>query len=312
VDASLDPGAATYAVPATAGGYTLLGSPTVTAHYATTGQDFAQVFARLWDVAPDGTQAFITWGVYRPRRDDAGPQTFQLHPNGWHFAPGHAPKLELLGDGAPLGQASTGPFTVTVTALDLRLPVREAPNGGDVGAPADPVHPPVYCTPEPLAACSSPGTSRVLVSRTKTGSARLTWSWRGDAATTADTVAEALATGGYAVCVYDAAGLRSTNAAVPGAGECGKKACWKIAKKATRYRDKRLARGAVKSLVLRSTATQTRFAVQGTGDALLVPTLPAGPLPLTVQFVDAGGGCRGATFSTAKRNDERRLKAKSD
>jgi dienelactone hydrolase len=312
-DELTDPGAATWVLPAaTGGGYTLLGSPTVSAHYVTTNAPVAQVFARLWDVGPDGTQAFITWGVYRPRLDDAGPQTFQLHPNGWHFAPGHAAKLELLGQSVPLGQASSGPFTVTVRDLDLRLPVREAPNGGAVTAPADLAYPPVHCPPDPRGQCGSPGKSRLLVSRAKNGRERLTWSWRGDDAATTDDFAAAITAGGYALCVYDAAGLRSTNAAALGTGACGKRACWKIAKKTARYRDKALARGAVKSLVLRGASKQTKIAAQATGERLAVPALPAGPLPLTVQLVDAGGACRGATFSAAKKNDERRLKAKAD
>jgi hypothetical protein len=68
----------------------------------------------------------------------------------------------------------------------------------------------------------------------------------------------------------------------------------------------------VKSLVLRGASKQTKIAAQATGERLAVPALPAGPLPLTVQLVDAGGACRGATFSAAKKNDERRLKAKAD
>ena len=58
---------------------------------------------------------------------DARPQVFQLHAGGWHFAAGHVPKLELLGQDAPYVRPSNTPFTVTVTHLALRLPVREPP-----------------------------------------------------------------------------------------------------------------------------------------------------------------------------------------
>ena len=53
-----DPGAATYRFEAASGdGYTLLGSPTVIARNMLPRGSFAQVVARLWDVAPDGTQS---------------------------------------------------------------------------------------------------------------------------------------------------------------------------------------------------------------------------------------------------------------
>ena len=95
VDAVDDPGAATYRLPAAAGaGYTLMGSPTAVAKLSSSGE-FPQIAARLWEVAPDGTQTLVTRAVYRPT--DARRQVFQLHPNGWHFAAGHVPKLELLG-----------------------------------------------------------------------------------------------------------------------------------------------------------------------------------------------------------------------
>src|SRR5262245_44690835 len=147
-----DPGAATYVLPeATGAGYTLLGSPTIIADFVVTGAEFAQVAARLWDVGTDGQQRLVSHGFYRPRADNLGPQVFQLPPNGWHFPAGHAPKLELLGQSVPMGHASAGPFTVTVTTLELRLPVHEAPDGGAIASPAAHVLPPDQ--PEPVA-CS--------------------------------------------------------------------------------------------------------------------------------------------------------------
>jgi hypothetical protein len=128
VDAVDDPGAATYRLPAATGaGYTLMGSPTAVAQFTSSGE-FPQIAARMWDVAPDGTQTLVTRAVYRPT--DARRQVFQLHPNGWHFAAGHVPKLELLGQDAPYARPSSGSgFTVDVSRLRLELPVRERPGG---------------------------------------------------------------------------------------------------------------------------------------------------------------------------------------
>lgn len=135
------PGVATLRLPAARGdGYTLLGAPTVIADLRVEAVDpaFAQVAARLWDVAPDGrTQRLVARALYRP--GDAGRQVFQLNPNGWHFEKGHVPKLELLGHDAPFGRPSNLPFRIGVSGLELRLPVRDTPDDQDVLRPASPV-----------------------------------------------------------------------------------------------------------------------------------------------------------------------------
>jgi predicted acyl esterase len=107
-----------------ADGYTLLGAPTVSARVRITGsQAGAQVASRLWDVAPDGeTQTLVARGLYRPTGQ--GEESWQLHPNGWRFAPGHRPKLELLGADFPYGRPSNLPFVLEVRDLELWLPVR--------------------------------------------------------------------------------------------------------------------------------------------------------------------------------------------
>jgi dienelactone hydrolase len=135
-------GVATYRLPAAAGpGYTLLGSPTVIANLNATGQ-FPIVAARLWDVDPStGNQTLVARSVYRldPNAPD-GLQVFQLHPGAWHFAAGHIPKLELLGQDSPYVRSSNGQFSISVSDLQLRLPVHEAPGTAPgVTAPKPPV-----------------------------------------------------------------------------------------------------------------------------------------------------------------------------
>ena len=128
-------GVATYRLaPATGQGYTLLGSPTVIANLNVTGE-FPLIAARLWDVDPaSNTETLVARGVYRldPGAPD-GTQVFQLHPGAWHFAAGHIPKLELLGQDSPYVRTSNGDFSISVSDLQLRLPVHEAP-----GAPGTP------------------------------------------------------------------------------------------------------------------------------------------------------------------------------
>ena len=118
-------GAATY-TGSGGGGYTLLGRPTVTADIVTTGAN-GQLVSRLWDVDAAGQQVLVTRGVYRLTDNQRGRITFQLNGNGYRFAPGHAPRLELLGRDPPSYRAGNGSFTVKVSNVRAVLPVVERP-----------------------------------------------------------------------------------------------------------------------------------------------------------------------------------------
>jgi dienelactone hydrolase len=137
------PGTATYRLPAAPeGGYTLLGAPTVIGRLRVSGDpEVQQVATRLWDVGPDGDrQTLVARGLYRPTGD--GEQVWQTHPNGWTFAAGHVPKLELLGADPPYGRASRDSFSIEVERVELRLPVRELPDCRVVMPALAPVLPP--------------------------------------------------------------------------------------------------------------------------------------------------------------------------
>jgi len=141
-DAADQSGTATYRLPPSTG-YILLGAPTILAHLKVTGSAAAaQIAGRLWDVAPGGaTQSLVARGEYRPTGAARG-EVWQLHANGWRFAPGHVAKLELLGSSPPSSRPSNGLFEVTVERLELRLPVRNRPGCRVVLPAAAPVLPP--------------------------------------------------------------------------------------------------------------------------------------------------------------------------
>jgi dienelactone hydrolase len=130
-------GVATYRLPAATGsGYTLLGSPTVTADLQVTGE-YAYIAARLVDVDPaTNTKTLVSRGAYRidPKAPN-GRQTFQTSANAYHFAAGHFAQLELLGRDAPFFRPSNGTFSIAVSNLELKLPVHEIP--GNPGTPAE-------------------------------------------------------------------------------------------------------------------------------------------------------------------------------
>jgi hypothetical protein len=88
---------------------------------------------------------------------------FQLHPGAWHFAAGHIPKLELLGQDSPYVRTSNGQFSISVSDLQLRLPVHEAP--GTPGVPASVTSPLVPAQAHPHGCMAMPY-SRIARRRT--------------------------------------------------------------------------------------------------------------------------------------------------
>jgi hypothetical protein len=157
------PGAAVYRGPSASERYLMIGRPTVCADVATTAL-YGQLDSRLWDVGPDGKQTLVTRGAYRLLPNQQGRIAFQLNGNAWRFAPGHTPKLELVGQDDPYLRKSNGEFGVMVSNLTVDFPARKAAcaraagsaspggggdegpsqgNGGDAGTSAQPPPPAV-------------------------------------------------------------------------------------------------------------------------------------------------------------------------
>ena len=131
-------GAANYRLTVPSPGLTLLGAPTVIADLGVTGTD-SELAARLLDVMPDGKERLVARGLLRP--GDGGKDiVFQLHPQGYRFAGGDTVKLELLPADPPYSRPSNAQAPISVSNLELRLPVREQPGdlGGLVQTPAPP------------------------------------------------------------------------------------------------------------------------------------------------------------------------------
>lgn len=145
--ASDAPGLANYRFDAApAAGYTLMGSPTVIADLISTGPN-SQLVARLLDVDPETDQeTLVARAIYRPELTPGASlrQVFQLHPNGYEFAAGHIPKLELLPSDVPYSRKSNGQAPISVSNLELRLPVLEEPGTAGAQEPAPKFVPPGY------------------------------------------------------------------------------------------------------------------------------------------------------------------------
>jgi hypothetical protein len=79
---------------------------------------------------PGGSQVLVTRGIYRLLDNQSGKLTFQLNGNGYRFAKGHVPRLELLGRDAPYYRASNGSFSVAGLEAPGRAAGRRAPRLG--------------------------------------------------------------------------------------------------------------------------------------------------------------------------------------
>jgi len=137
-------GTVNFEIAAPAGGFTMLGSPTIIAKIKQQGTD-SQLAARLVDVAPDNTKTLVDRGLYRPEAAGSsnGFQLFQLHPNGWKFEEGHTARIELLPDDAGYSRTFAAQQPAEISFAEVRLPVVEEPGalGGLVKAPAKKVLP---------------------------------------------------------------------------------------------------------------------------------------------------------------------------
>jgi hypothetical protein len=141
-------GTASYRLDPPDPGYTLMGSPTIIADINSPSPT-SQIAARLLDVGPSGIdETLVARGLYRPEVNsgtESTRQVFQLHPNGWKFEDEHFAKLELLPADQPYGRNSNGQAPITVSNLELRLPVLDQPGSpGGVEEPAQKVVPGGY------------------------------------------------------------------------------------------------------------------------------------------------------------------------
>ncbi len=115
-------------------GLVMVGAPRVSFSVAVMGAD-ATLVARLFDVHGD-EETLITRGVFRVvvpsvlrRSGGLGfsarateDVSFALAMNAWELLPGHAVRLEIVGNGAPELEVSTLPFRATLSKVTLSLP----------------------------------------------------------------------------------------------------------------------------------------------------------------------------------------------
>ena len=113
-------------VPGTTGA-TMIGATEVTAQFsASPGASGVELNARLYDVFPNGQAVLVDRGPRRVSNAEAqsGSVSFELHGNGWRFPPSHRIRIELAQDDDPFLKVSSVPSSLTLTGVDLAIPIR--------------------------------------------------------------------------------------------------------------------------------------------------------------------------------------------
>ena len=105
---------------------TFVGIGFVRVPYVWAGAASGMLAARLFDVAPDGTELLMTRGVYRLENDPAtGELRVPLYGNHWRLEPGHRVRLDLTQVDTPTYRASNLPSSLQFPGgVTLVLPTR--------------------------------------------------------------------------------------------------------------------------------------------------------------------------------------------
>ncbi len=114
--------------------FTMLGFPVMRMHIAESG-DNGQIDARLWDVAPDGQETYVSSATYTLTDNQTATITWQLYGGGHTFKAGDTIRVELMSQDLPLERVSETPFSVAVSDVTIELPAHERPNGGAIVKP---------------------------------------------------------------------------------------------------------------------------------------------------------------------------------
>jgi Dictyostelium (slime mold) repeat len=193
--------------------------------------------------------------------------------------------------------------------------------GEECDASGDPTCTPqcqLVCGPTPEPGCRAPalaGKAFVkLNDKPDDKRDKLLWKWVKGSATTEGDFGDPLTATYYILCVWDESADPQPRllAVVPPDRLCGKKPCWKRARKSLKYRNKALDPDGVQTVVLKFGPDQkAKILVKGKGPMLAMPPLPLTP-KVTVQLHNDAGVCWEAQYSTPKKNETQQFKGRAD
>lgn len=194
----------------------------------------------------------------------------------------------------------------------------------DVFVPGDePVFPTAPQCPAAPTTCrepSAPGRAALTMS-TRPPEARknrLAWLWGRGPATAGTDFGNPVAGDGFALCVYDGGGLRTTlrvPGETPGCGGTAVRRRWRATRRGFAYADRTVGGDGVQRLALQAGVDgKARVALVARGAGLHLPSLATLVSPLTIQLRSATGACWSARygFPPALRRTATRFSDRSD
>jgi cysteine-rich repeat protein len=168
----------------------------------------------------------------------------------------------------------------------------------------------------PAPTCTQPSVAGAASLQVTNANRRVQWRWPKGGATPVSALGDPTTTTSYALCIYDYEGgvpQLEHGASVGGGSQCAGRPCWKATKRGFAYKDKYGFHDSLYSIQLVADPTPGKSKITYKGAAMPALTLPlAQDLNIVVQLRNSVGGCWGATFGTAKRNDTGKFVAKSD
>jgi hypothetical protein len=116
----------------------------------------------------------------------------------------------------------------------------------------------------------------------------LLWKWSKGAATAASEFGDPITETTYSLCIYDGTQSLISRAVVPPGGLCAQKPCWKQQSKGFVYKDRSLAAGGIKKVILRAGLdAAARIRVDGRGSNLDMPPMSTNGTPTIAIFPPA-------------------------
>jgi hypothetical protein len=130
---------------------------------------------------------------------------------------------------------------------------------------------------------------------------RLVWKWKAHGVVDMRDLSHPTIDAGFDLCFYDVNNALFMAIAVPAAGVCNGKACWRARPWGYQYRDPAALTGGITAITLRALTKSDRFQVKGEGALLPLPAaMPVGPFTVQLIRTDAPDNCWGSIITEVR------------
>lgn len=159
----------------------------------------------------------------------------------------------------------------------------------------------------PLPGCLEADKEKLTIKAT--GNSRWKWNWKKGAATTKADFGNPLTDTYYTVCIYDGAGDEQNEpfcSTVPPGNGWNEKNGWKVTNKGYKFRSKAGVDGIEKIMLKEGSEGKAKIMIKGVDAEVSLPLSK----DVVIQISNSHGQCWDSRFSTFKKNDEDKFKAK--